>query len=267
MRIQTLALYTALCVLPSLATAQQPPQKDWRVSVGAGPVVTPAFVGSDDYYLLAVPNVRLNYKDTFFASFEEGVGYNAINKNGWRAGPIFRWQMGREEDGDNFFRVAGDETNALRGLGDVDDTPELGGFVEYTWATWSAKAEVRQGLGGHDGAIGDVSMRYTNHSGHTVYGLGPKMRFVSDDYNDAYFGVNAAQSARSGLSQYSPEGGLLSYGLNGFVRHPFSEALSVTGFAGYDRLAGDAADAPLVEERGSENQFMLGATLNYEFGW
>ena len=47
--------------------------------------------------------------------------------------------------------VAGGRSDALRGLGDVSATAEAGGYAQYQAGGFSAKAEVRKGLGGHDG--------------------------------------------------------------------------------------------------------------------
>ena len=39
----------------------------------------------------------------------------------------------------------------------------------------------------------------------------------------------------------------------------------VSGTAAYSLLLGDAADSPIVDDRGSTSQFFLGALVNYKF--
>lgn len=237
-------------------------------------LTAPAFKGSNDYQLLAIPTVGVHYKDKLFASVQEGLGYNLIHQNGWRAGPILRYAFERDEDGSSPFKIAGNKSNALHGLGDVDGTWEPGGFVEYTWNEWSGKAELRQGINGHEGLIGDLSANYTKNIAPAlnvsdrpvILSLGPRATLVSDDYNQAYFGVDAGQSARSGLQPYSPDGGLLSYGAGAVTIVPITQTVSTTLFVSYERLSGDAADSPLVQERGSENQGVAGVALTYKFG-
>jgi len=271
----TLAVTISL-IAPAVFAAEyeKSPQHDIDIRVDAGIVYAPAFLGSKDYQLSAVPNINLKYKDKFFASLQDGIGYNVINNNGWRIGPIAKYIFCRSDDGDNPFRIAGNRTNALRGLGDVDGTLELGGFVEYTWKEWSVETELRQGVNGHEGMVNDINATYTkdihsifyNDGPPLIISFGPHATLVNNNYNKTYFSITSHQSARSGLPRYTAGGGLLSYGFGTSVIVPLSESISTTWTAGYDRLAGDAADSPLVKQRGSEGQGTVGLFLSYSFG-
>lgn len=129
-------LATALIIAPMTLAAQAPEKaQGWSFTVGAGLVYAPAYVGADNYQLNALPNITINYADRFFASVKDGVGYDVINRSGWRIGPIARYKFGRKEDQDNPFRIAGEKSNDLRGLGDIDGTLELGGGpqVQEKW--------------------------------------------------------------------------------------------------------------------------------------
>lgn len=272
---------TASNPLPAQTAVDDTSQKlvpagtDWTIRIGAGAILSPAFVGASDYQLLAVPALKVTYRNTFFASVEDGVGYAVINQNGWRAGPIAKIAFGRKEDGDNPFRIAGGKTSALHGLGNVATTLEVGGFAEYRWSSISTKIGLRKGLNGHEGLVGDLSVKYTHSSQSLspvaesllVVSFGPRLTVVDSTYNNAFFGVDADQALNSGLPRYSPSGGILSYGVGSLIIVPIRKQLSATFLAGYDRLTGDAASAPLVSERGSPNQWMFGALLSYEFGF
>lgn len=244
------------------------PQPDWLIGIGGGAIVAPAYEGSKEYNLMVVPDIRVSYKDKFFASVPEGIGYNVINSNGWRAGPIGKIHWGREEEGGSPWRIAGGDTTALRGLGDVDMTFEAGGFAEYTYMQhYATRVELRQGLGGHEGMVADVGLSYKNRYGDIGYSVGPRLKWASEDYNQTFFGVNAAQSARSGLATYDADGGIVSYGIGGFASVPITEQLRASLFAGYDHMGDEAGDSPLVSERGSDHQFMSGASITYMFGF
>ncbi|MCH2547353.1 MAG: MipA/OmpV family protein [Alphaproteobacteria bacterium] len=265
-----LALTASPAIAQQYATQQKPAKEkpDWLVGLGAGAVVAPAFEGSNDYNLMIFPDVRVTYKDKFFASVPEGIGYNVINQNGWRAGPIGKIRWGREEDGGSPWRVAGPETSALRGLGDVDTGFEMGVFGEYTWQHhYATKLELRRGVGAHEAYIVDVDMKYKNKYGDIGYAVGPRLTWASEDYHDTYFGVNAAQSARSGLVRYNPDSGVVSYGLSGFATMPITEQLRGNLFAGYDLMGSEPSDSPLIDQRGSEHQFMTGVGVTYYFGF
>jgi len=275
--IPVYAWLAASLLHPARAAADDgpPPPKDWDFRVGAGTVYTPAFLGSKDYQLLLVPDLRVAYKDRFFLSEAEGMGYNVVNTDGWRFGPVARLAFARNDNGNNPFRIAGPKSDALVGLGNVSDTLELGGFGGYTWKEWSALVEVRQGVNGHDGLISDFSFNYTGDISHAFYregpplilSLGPEASLVDSKYNESYFGVNPQQSFHSGLPVYNDNGGLLKYGVAATLIVPITYKISATIVAGYARLSGDAADSPLVTQRGSPNQATISIFFSYEFGF
>jgi outer membrane protein len=45
----------------------------------------------------------------------------------------------------------------------------------------------------------------------------------------------------------------------------FLERWSATALRAYTRLLGDAADSPVIEDRGNENQWFGGFMINYRF--
>lgn len=245
------------------------PKEGWNVTVGVAVIYNPAFTGSKTYQAMAFPDFKVEYGEVFFASLF-GVGYNVIKGDRWRIGPIAKFGFPRNEDDKNPFRIAGDKTNALRGLGDVDATPELGGFVEYSFRPFSATVEVRKGIGGHEGLVGEASLDYANvinALGRPMFvSVGPRVTVANAPYNRAFFGINQTQAANSGLARYSAGGGVFSYGIGGFAMMPLGGSVSLGFFGGYDRLGRVAADSPLIKERGDRNQFMGGVRMAYEFG-
>jgi len=242
---------------------------NWTMDVGAGLIYAPAFSGADTYQLMAVPDVRVKYRDSFFASMQEGIGYQFALLPDLKAGLLAKYDFGRDEDNDNAFRIAGNQSNALRGLGDVDGTVELGGFMEYDYKPFTSRLEVRQGVGGHEGLLADASVNYvgrtTAFAQPLMFGFGPRLTLADSNYMNTYYGIDATQSANSGLGAYEADGGVLSYGVGGFMRMPVTEKIAANAFAQYERLGSEAADSPLVEERGSANQFVLGMGLSYRF--
>jgi len=46
---------------------------------------------------------------------------------------------------------------------------------------------------------------------------------------------------------------------------PLTYKTAITLFGSYDRLTGDAAGSPLIQERGSADQFFGGAAIAYKF--
>jgi|GEM_PF-260022 len=258
--------------VPQVALPGNPPENSltgWKIKVGAAALFAPAFTGSKEYQLMALPNVSLAFKELFFASVKEGVGYNLINSNGWRVGPLVKYQFARNEDGGTPFRLGGERSTALAGLGDVKGTVECGAFAEYRDKPLSYKAELRQGINGHNGMIGEASIAYSGvikHDGPPlIYAFGPRATFANADYINAYFGIDQTQSVNSGLDRYHAGGGLVSFGIAGFMSMPLYGPVAVSLFGGYDRLAHEVADSPLVKKRGTENQCTIGVGVTYTF--
>lgn len=262
----------AASAFAGISAAQgQPANEGWALIVGTGALYSPSYEGDDDYSLSVLPNVQLKYGDRFFASVQEGVGYNAVKNDRLRAGPIARVRFSRDENGDQAFAIAGNETDDLRGLGDVDTSIELGGFLDYDLGNMKLSAELRQAVSGHDGLVADLGARWsgvlTLLGPPLIWSVGPRLRLVDDQYTSTYFGVTPAQAIASGLPQYEAGGGLYSYGVGAVSILPLTRdgAWSAVFLAGYDRLSGDAADAPLVQLRGDEDQATLGVFISYTF--
>ncbi len=246
---------------------------DWQIRIGAGAIYAPAFIGSDHYQLQAGPDFEVRYKDRFYLSVIDGAGFDLIKTENLRVGPVVKFQQKRRESGKGTFVIAGGRTDELRGLGSVAATAEAGGYVQYQSGGLSARAEVRKGIGGHDGIIADLSARFAApipvpsiSARPVIVSVGPRATIVDNKYNDSYFSIDAGQSTRSGLRTFDAKGGLLSYGLGSAIIVPLSNHFSGSILAGYDRVASDAANSPLVRDRGSRNQATLGLGLSYRFG-
>lgn len=231
------------------------------LTAGIAPVMGMAWQGSRDVALSIFPDIRLNKGEAIFVSVREGLGWNAINADGWKAGPLVKLRFGRDEkDGGSPFQIAGG-SDALRGMGDIGLAGEAGAFVEKRLGTrqqWRARAEVRQGFGGHDGVVGDLSISYASRAGKVLYTVGPRVTLATRDYVQTYFGVDGAQAQRTGLALARPDGGLVSYGMGATATRLLNRASAITAFAGIDRLGGEPGSTSLIRERGRRTQFTLG---------
>lgn len=262
------------CCLPVSANSQERPSQrptapsGWTVSVGAGALLSPNYLGDDAYSLSAVPFLRVAHGERFFASVQEGVGYKLINLENFRAGPLIRLAAGRDEDGSGPFRIAGGKTDDLRGLGDIDTSVSLGGFAEFDIGPVTASARLGQAVSGHDGLTGDIGVVYKGivrgNSTPIFYTLGPRLNFGDDSYSSAFFGVNTIQSEASGLVPFTASGGIISYGVSGSLTRPLTNRVSATLIGSYNRLTADPADSPLVTQRGSKDQAFVGIVTSYE---
>ncbi len=271
----------ACLIFAPLASAQNgkdqtrrpgPPADDrgWSLYLGGGAFSAPTYSGSDSHSVSIVPFIRITKGDQIFASVQEGAGLAAINANGFRAGPLAQLDFGRDETGNSPFQISGDNSDDLIGMGKIDFTILLGGFAEYEIAEdLTVKGKIGQAVSSHDGLKGQVSLDYSPRIlgiGPPLFvNVGPSLKFGDQKYMQAYYGVTSAQSAASGLTESRANGGIESIGLGGSVLMPLSYTAGLTVFGSYDRLLEDAADSPLVRERGSRNQLFGGAAIAYKF--
>jgi len=266
-----LLVATIVAISGNAFAQERPTQEGWRVTVGAGALYAPAYEGDDTYRLSVLPNVQVAYGERFFASVQDGVGYRLVNEPSFRAGPIARLKFARAEDGDQPFAITGEDSDDLRGLGDVDASAELGGFIEYDIGALTLSLEARQAISGHDGFVADLGARWSGRAQilgqDVIWSAGPRLRFVDDTYNAAYFGVTPTQAGASGLAVYQAGGGLYSYGLSTSLIFPLTRDGRWAGVlvGGYDQLEGDAAASPLVEQRGNASQASVGVFVSRQF--
>jgi outer membrane protein len=120
-------------------------------------------------------------------------------------------------------------------------------------------------VNGHDGLVGDLSADFIlRDDDNTIFSIGPRARWADNDFHDAYFGVPVAIPA-SGLAAYNPGSGFYAVGARAGLTQRLGRNWGLFGYAGYDRLIGDAADSPIVRQLGSRDQFSGGGGLFIEF--
>ncbi len=253
---------------------QAPPkQADVMVTIGFAPVLSPVWQGSTDYALSIFPDIRVNYKDDIFFSVPDGLGWNAINRNDWKIGPLAKLRFGRNEDnGGSPFLVTGG-SDALQGMGDVDLAVEFGGFVQKGFVNnqLRARAEVLQGTGGHEGVVANTNLSWNGmkRDRSLLYSAGVRATWASSDFTNTYFGVNGVQALNTGLALSRTGSGLVSAGVNATLTKPlgrFGRDGALTLFTSYDRLGDVVTQSSLIKERGQRGQFALGLAYGYRFG-
>ncbi|MFN3658924.1 MAG: MipA/OmpV family protein [Pseudolabrys sp.] len=232
---------------------------DWTVTIGAEARMVPTYEGSDRYTAVPLPlfNIRRAGTPPVFRAPRDGLGVAILDSGRFRAGPSFKVRLPRRESADS----------DLTGLGNVDFTLEAGGFAEYWFAPWlRGRAEIRQGFGGHHGVVGDLMADLVMPAGpRLTFSGGPRMTLATGKAISPYFGVDAAQSAASGLPVYTAGGGVYSYGLGAQARYQWSPQWATHVFLEYERLSGDAADSPITTQRGSRDQVQVGIGASYSF--
>lgn len=234
---------------------------DWYVSLGAAGFIAPKFEGAGKRKLQFAPLISVGKVGPAvrFSSRNDNPSFALVDYGAVRAGIAGKLITKRDEDTDA----------ALVGLAPVRWGAELGGFVEVYPSDWiRARAELRQGIRSHKGVVADVAVdAFTDLAPGLRLSGGPRAAFASSRFYDAYYGVNAEQSAKSGLSEYSPGDGLHSVGAGAALTWQATDAIATSSYVEYRHLSGPAADSSLVRERGSRNQLLVGISATYKFGF
>lgn len=273
------ALFLFAAATPALAQAARPPArpptpKAYTVTIGIAPVVAPVWQGSRDHGLSIFLDLRLNYRDDVFFSIPDGLGWNAVNQDGWKLGPLAKLRFGRQENtGGSPFLITGGSM-ALRGMGDVGRAGEFGGFAQknLVGGKLRLRAEVRQGTGGHSGLVADTIIGWSDRKkdASLLWNLSLRATWADSDYSNVYFGVTPGQAAAAGLPAFRTGSGLISAGAGAALTKPlgrFGENGALTLFTSYDRLGDVAADSPLIRQRGQRDQVSVGLAYGVRFGW
>jgi outer membrane protein len=232
---------------------------DWTVMIGVGGEIKPDFEGAKRYMLGPVPvfSVHRAGSPDRFRSPRDNPGIAVFDFDGFFAGPVGKFVPARTASSDT----------ALNGLGDVNAAFEVGGFAEYFPVDWfRARAEVRQGFGGHHGVVADFSGDFiVPLSQQWTLSGGPRFTLENASATAPYFSITPAQALASGLPMFNAKGGAHSAGAGLQARYQLTPKWEVHSYAEYQHLLGDAAASPLVRLRGSRDGVTAGIGLSYSF--
>ncbi len=244
---------------PAVAQSPLSPEQasNWNLTIGAGVRYQPDYQGSDNYMFRPRPIIRLGrgLGSKWHSTEDDAISIGLTQGENWRAGVSGALLFERRES-----------TNpALRGLGKVGYGAELGGFGEYYIAPWlRARADLRRGFGAHQAFMTDLKLDvFGKLSPAWSFSVGPRVALAGRDYVQTYYGIDAVQSARSGLAVQRMQGGLQSAGALGQVSFQWSPRVQSTAYVEYKRLLGDTAKSPIVKRFGSANAITLGFSTTW----
>jgi len=245
-------LAAMLSAAPAVAT-------DWTVTLGVDGRVMPTYPGAGSDRLIPIPLFDLRQAGTprHFSSPRDGLSIGILDSGGFRAGITGKAQLPRRES----------DSPDLAGLGNVDWAIEPGLFVEYWPVNWlRTRAEIRQGIGGHHGQVGDLSADLVMPvSPSLTLSGGPRLALATSNALQPYFGITPVQAAASIYPAYNAAGGMHSVGFGGMARYEWSPQWATHFYAEYERLTGSSANSPIVTMRGSPNQMQVGIGATYSF--
>lgn len=263
---------------------QGPPQgfdivfdETWA-TIGIGAGLVPSYSGSNDYVLFPLPLIAGRVAGIGVSPNGPGFALDVLSKppsfvapeTSVSFGPAFRFRNDRDgQFGDDVVELAGDLDTAIE-VGAQGGVTLPGVFARFD--RLSIGTQVRWDIAGaHEGMLIEPSVSYFKPMGRGAsLQVGANLSFVDDNFADYYYSVTPAQSAATGLAQFTADGGLNSVGTTSVLTfdldgNSLNGGFSIYSIIGLSRLVGDAADTPFTSERGSATQFLGGIGLSYTF--
>lgn len=254
------------CLVPAAGLAQRSITVDVIPDfVGLGIGKTTEWAGSKDYVAGVVPGARMRFDTHRFAELYGPYGdVNLLDIANWELGPAVNYRLGRKDVQDPVVNL----------LPPIDGGLEGGFFAGYNYTKlegvpWRVRAGVSVLTGMTGDAHGTTVIPYASFwlpLSHTVFvGLGGGATWSSRSFMQERFGVTPAASAASGLPVFEAGAGVRQTYVWPALVVRLGERWFLGGGALYQRLTGDAADSPIVAQRGTRGQWSAGIGLGYAF--
>lgn len=246
---------------PSLAVAGD----GLHGAVAVGGAYKPDYEGADHQESTPLLAAELQYKTYYVEVLGAGANINVSPYSAIEFGPTVSYGGGRDDDVDS---------DAVSRMREIDDALEIGAFVKMPFDavlmqddTVSLNAEIATDVSdAHDGTVIKVGVGYGRpFSDRLDLDTSLQATYATENYNQTYFGVDADNATRSGLAQYDADAGLKDVGIKVKAHYRLSKRWGVLGVVGYDKLLGDAADSPIVDQEGDDDQWIAGMGLSYRF--
>ncbi|HMA51092.1 MAG TPA: MipA/OmpV family protein [Magnetospirillaceae bacterium] len=231
------------------------PPPEWRSVFGPGVSEQPTFMGSKRYRTSPSAILDIRYKDEFFLSDGEGIGWNALTAPGFRAGIAVGYDLGRDTHDDP----------RIRNLPNIAFAPEPKIFAQYFLFPVVLTADLKKGIGGNNGIQGDVGAYIPlplKQDKTWLLFVGPSLTMADGRYMNSYFGVSDTSSRLSGLRQFTANGGFTNAGMGATSVYLIGVHWLIESDLGWRRLLGDAARSPITE---TKQQFVADLNIAYRF--
>ena len=232
---------TALVPLPSVDDFTR--GKDgWAFALGAGIEYETAYEGSDEFGVEIQPAGAVQWRrgDDIFYFAGEALGWRGLRADSWLLEALVGFDEGREENDSDDGR--------LDGLGDTEEGFELvlqaRRAFSADWRYW-LDARVVTGDNGNLGLFG-VGRRLGEQMDGSGAEIGIVAVFHDSKRANTDFGISAAQSLASGLTETRLSSGFRSVGINYNYRKYLSPNWQVFGEALYERYGSDVAASPIA---------------------
>lgn len=258
--MRSLARMLALSGMASLLAAGAAQAGGWTFTVGAQVGVGPPYEGANRDILEVAPTFDLRPRSSpeRFTPPDGGTTLALYSNQYFEIGPVVR------------FRYQRDDTGELKGFNRIGVAVEPGLYTDIWPTNWlRLRLEGRKGVSGHTGWVGDAGFDLVHQGKRWDASVGPRIGWGDHRYMETYFSVTPEEAARSPLhAAYNADAGRRYTGVETAVGYHLSKHWRLIADFGYQRLAGDAAESPIVRATGSPDQYSssLGFTYSFNIG-
>ena len=232
-------------------------------NAGGGLGIINEYPGSDDFIVGALPVAMVSLKGKrYLQLLATYLSANLVDDPHFRFGPVANYRFGRKDVDDP----------VVAQVHEVDGAVELGASAGGEWIfdndirhrAYAGVDLTFDVTGSYGGYFLDLYARYWLPVSRAVdIGLGVSTNFGGNSYMNEFFGVTPDDSARSELPAFNADAGLQAIEITPMVMVHLSEAWHAGIGGRYSRLMSDAANSPIVRQRGSADQFVAGVGLGY----
>jgi outer membrane protein len=242
---------TAASAAPDASTSAPPQAAETSGYIGLVAVDAPKYPGSSGRRDFALPIGAIVYRDRYFASALDGIGVYAYRDDYWKIGTALTLDVDRRKASD------GPRT---AGLGNIPESVRAEAFASFDSRFAAARVSLGQDVSGnHTGLLGEakVAAKWSPVDGLSL-DFGPGATWGNARYMQTWFGVSAAQSAATSVPVHDVGDGIASVYLRLHASWRVDARWRLDAAVSRTRLADDAANSPVVEQRmGTSSQIAL----------
>jgi MipA family protein len=275
-RLLTVSVLSGAAAVSYAQGADKKDQDPWTVSVGAAVISKPDYEGSKKSIGGILPQISVSYRLGDYGKVgidpRAGLAWTPISSDAYSFGVGLALDYGRKDNANGTVFQPG--SKLLAGMGRIKPSAEFNVFGHYTLGV-PIYAQLSKGLS--DGKINNLNRERDGHGGTRIelgvdvpwkatkdltLTFSPNVVWADKKYQEAYFGVNAAQAAASKFKAYTADGGVKSAGININADYKLDKHWTGSVNASFNQLRGSASKSPLVSSKGQTTVF---AGFTYTF--
>ena len=267
------AVLATLPLLPALAKAEtnpydfldktmiesdknKPTKKvdEWQTTIGLGFGYGSIYQGAAKQEFYFLPVIEASYGNWGIGF--SGINYSFINTDEWQVGAGIGYDFGRK---DKYL------PKRYRGLGDVDGGLTTNIFANYQALDWLGfSLDVTKSQADSKSLLVTAGMRadFPLYGESLMGNIGLNAVWANDDHMQSYYGVNAAQSAKTRLKRFNAKSGLEKLDFSTGITYLIDKKWTYTAAVGVEAYQGDAKDSPVIEDKTQPYFFN---TISYTF--